>query len=113
MRPVIRRAATAAAATSVLMGGLALTASPASAAVGSGACTRNDANHTIYAPNLTWPAVHSGTGAGYKVTAHVDSAQGFYVKCSAKSKAGNRWYYGHVEAGSDSGRYGWVWAGNF
>ncbi|MFG2210563.1 hypothetical protein [Streptomyces sp. NPDC048638] len=111
MRPSIRRAATVAAAASVLAGGIAaLAASPASAA---GSCTRNDRDHTIYAPNLSWPAVHTGPGASYKVTAHVDSAGKFRVKCSALSKAGNRFYYGYVEEGTYAGKTGWVYSGNF
>ncbi|MEW1760394.1 hypothetical protein AB0393_28270 [Streptomyces cyaneofuscatus] len=114
MRPSIRRAATAAAAASVLAGGIAaLTASPASAAAGSGSCTRNDRDHTIYAPNLSWPAVHTGPGASYKTIAHVDSAGQFRVKCSALSKSGNRFYYGYVEEGSYAGKTGWVYSGNF
>ncbi|MYT18908.1 hypothetical protein GTW69_01150 [Streptomyces sp. SID7760] len=114
MRPGIRRAATAAATTTVLMSGVALTASPASAAAtGKSACTRNDRDRTIFAPNLSWPAVHEGPAASRKVIARVESAGGFRVQCSTKNSAGNRWYYGYVESGYDYGRHGWVWSGNF
>ncbi|MFI8932442.1 hypothetical protein ACIG3E_32860 [Streptomyces sp. NPDC053474] len=112
MRPVIRRAATAATASTLLLGTLAVAASPVSA-VGAGACTRNDRNHIKYARNLEFPVIHTGPGARYTEKGVLESAQPFYVYCSAKSKAGNRWYYGKVEGGSTIGRKGWIWSGYF
>lgn len=114
VRPAIRRAATAVTATTVLLGGIALSTSSASASpVGAGSCTKNIKDRTLYAPNLTWPAVHERPGAKYKVVGHVDSAETFRAKCSAKSKAGNLWYYGSVESGPAYGKRGWVYSGNF
>lgn len=112
MRPIVRRTVTATAATAVLLGGLATLASPASA-VGSSACTRNDRNHSVWGPNLEWPSIHNGPGSTYKKKGHLDSAGEFWVTCSAKSKAGNRWYYGEVLTGSTAGTKGWIWAGAF
>ncbi|MEU5900339.1 hypothetical protein [Streptomyces venezuelae] len=114
MRPAIRRAAAAATATTVLLGGIALSASPASASpAGAGSCTKNIKDRTLHAPNLTWPAVHERAGAKYKVVAYVESAEAFRAKCTAKSKAGNLWYYGYVESGPGYGKRGWVYSGNF
>jgi hypothetical protein len=112
MRPLIRRTATAATATALLLGGVAAVAAPASA-VGSSACTRNDANHSVWGPNLEWPTIRSGPGSSYSKKGYLDSAGEFYITCSAKSKAGNRWYYGEVLSGSTSGMKGWIWSGNF
>jgi len=112
MRPVLRRTATAAAATAVLVGGLAATATPASA-VGSSGCTRNDKNHSVWGPNLEWPAIRTGPGVAYKKKGQLDSAGEFYVLCSAKNKYGNRWYYGESLSSSSYGMKGWVSAAWF
>ncbi|MER5890044.1 hypothetical protein ABT160_39995 [Streptomyces sp. NPDC001941] len=110
----MRRAAAVVATTTMMVGGIALTASPASAAaIGKSGCTRNDADRTIIAPNLSWPAVHDGPAGSRKVVARVDSAGDFRVQCSTVNSAGNRWYYGYVDSGADSGKHGWVWSGNF
>jgi hypothetical protein len=97
----------AAATTAVLIVGVAATATPASA-VGSSACTRNDKNHTVRGPNLEWPAIHTGPGAAYKTTGHLDSAGEFYVTCSAVNKYGNRWYYGESLSSTTYGMKGWI-----
>ncbi|MFF4205587.1 hypothetical protein ACFYZ8_33620 [Streptomyces sp. NPDC001668] len=112
MRPVLRRTAMAAATTAVLVGGIAATATPASA-VGSSACTRNDRNHSVWGPNLEWPNIRTGPGVAYKSKGHLDSAGEFWVECSAVNKYGNRWYYGESLSSSSYGVKGWVAASWF
>ncbi|MFF6829864.1 hypothetical protein [Streptomyces longwoodensis] len=112
MRSVLRRTAMAAATTAVLVGGIATTATPASA-MESSACTINDRNHSVWGPNLEWPAIHTGPGKAYKTKGYLDSAGEFYVLCSTKNKYGNRWYYGESLSNGSYGVKGWVWAGWF
>lgn len=112
MRPALRNAVMTTTATAVLLGGIAATATPASA-VGASACTRNDKNHSVIGPNLEWPAIRTGPGVAYKKKGQLDSAGEFYVLCSAKNRYGNRWYYGESLSSSTYGMKGWVAASWF
>ncbi|MEU9267170.1 hypothetical protein AB0E04_17200 [Streptomyces sp. NPDC048251] len=109
MRSAIRNAVMTTTATAVLLGGIAATATPASA-VG---CTRNDRNHSVWGPNLEWPNIRTGPGVAYKSKGRLDSAGEFWVKCSTVNRHGNRWYYGESLSSGSYGMKGWVAASWF
>ncbi|MFB7594687.1 hypothetical protein [Streptomyces sp. NPDC056160] len=107
MQPALRNAVMTTTATAVPLGGIAVTATPAST-VGSSRCNRNDKNHSVIGPNLEWLAICTGPGVAYKKEGQLDPAGKFYVPCSAKNKHSNRWHYGESLSSGSYGMKGWV-----
>ncbi|MFD4574238.1 hypothetical protein ACFWNK_19750 [Streptomyces sp. NPDC058417] len=102
MPSAIRNAVMATTATAVMLGRIAATVTPASAA-GTAACTRNDRNHSAWGPNREWPNIGTGPGVAYTSKGHLNSAGEFWVECSAVNTYGNPWQYAESLSSSSYG----------
>ncbi|MER0479544.1 hypothetical protein ABR737_14525 [Streptomyces sp. Edi2] len=103
MKKPLTSAVLAGATVALAFTSVAVTA-PTASAVGSSACTRNDANRnynmSIYTP------IHASPSGSSKVIA--GGANDFTVKCSKSGHDGHRWWYGYIS----TGKQGWVWGAN-
>ncbi|WP_037818539.1 SH3 domain-containing protein [Streptomyces sp. NRRL S-146] len=104
MRPLIRKAATAAASLALVLGGGIAMASPAAAAVGSSACTYNMADYNGWAS--TTINLRTGPGTGYTSLGLLSKDTSLRVYCWKGTSSA--WAYTKVMSGANAGRTGWV-----
>ncbi|MET7359623.1 hypothetical protein ABZS76_14345 [Streptomyces sp. NPDC005562] len=98
------RTAATSAAVAVAVLGTTLATAPAASAVDSSGCSKNIANHYRIVHDLAGATIRSGPAQGYSKRYHLNYGEYFLAVCTAKSSAGNLWYYG-----KDLGdRKGWV-----
>ncbi|MGW7276343.1 hypothetical protein ACWGH5_38335 [Streptomyces sp. NPDC054864] len=70
----------------------------------SSGCSKNIANQTRIVHDLAGATIRSGPGQGYSKRYHLGYGDFFTAVCTAKSSAGNLWYYGK----DFDDRKGWV-----
>jgi uncharacterized protein YraI len=102
VRPLIRRAVTATAATALVFGGAAALAAPASA-VGSSACTKNVADYSGWASDTVH--LRNGPSTGYTSLGLLRADTKITVHCYAKS---SNWAHIKVRSGANTGKSGWI-----
>ncbi|MFB7216333.1 MULTISPECIES: hypothetical protein [unclassified Streptomyces] len=96
-------AISAAVATAVL--GTTLATAPTASALDSSHCTTNITNQWRTVEDLAGAAVRSGPGQTYTKRYGLDFGGHFWAVCTAKSSAGNTWYYGKDDIYD---RHGWI-----
>ncbi|GLF98064.1 SH3 domain-containing protein [Streptomyces yaizuensis] len=102
MRPLIRKAITATAATALTLGGVTALASPASAA-GTGSCTKNVPDYNGWA--YTTVNLRKGPGISHTSLGLLQPRTKITVHCYAKSST---WAHIKVRSGANSGKSGWI-----
>ncbi|WP_374778580.1 SH3 domain-containing protein (plasmid) [Streptomyces sp. NBC_01310] len=109
MKLLLRRTATAATVGTLLLGGVLVAATSASAA-GSSTCNIDDAKPgSVWETSTSNVNLRSGPGTGYSSKGQLRSGTDFTYHCSYLTSDGkNLWYYGTVREGYHKGVSGWV-----